>query len=202
MPLPVIANVARVSIEGKTPNGTSWVNVLHFHFVGGGGPLPTDESALITKLVHLYSGAAYVGGANLMSFCSNSLTLTEMTILELDGVSASRSFPQSIVGSGGATDQLPAQTSAVVKFKTGFRGRSNRGRVYLPPFLESKSDLGGHISLTDRGLILAQFAGFGADVATAQWNHVVASYIGAGAQHLVIDYDMDVYYKVQRRRRV
>lgn len=202
MALPVISGLTRVSISGTTINGTPWVNVIHLRYTGGGDPTTTNQLVAQPIIEHLYSGAAYTGGANMLSFCHPGLVMTDISFLNLDGISATLRRPVSHVGTSAAADPLPASTSAVVKLGTLERGRNRRGRVYLPPWTEAHSDGGGHITTADRALVINQWGGFQTDLQGNSWELVVASYLGSGSWRLVQAYDMDLYFKSQRRRRV
>lgn len=202
MALPVINGVVRAAQKGVTVNGTPWVNVFHCHLIAGGTPSAAQITALDSLFDNLYFSTTYTGGAPLLSLCAPGLTWVESDYLPLDGTSATTIKIHARAGSGGVTDALPAQTSAVVKHTTGLRGRAHRGRTFLAPWVENLSDAGGHIPLATRTSVLNQFLGWNAALISGGWNHVVASYLGAGSFANVTGYDMDVYFKVQRRRRV
>jgi len=199
MPLPVIANTVRVAVRGTCPSGQRWVNVLHCRTTTT-PPTALEIGSLDGQVSKLYLGPGFTGGSQLLGSCPAAVTLDDITYTPLDGTSASIVYAKTGVGTGGATDSLPSQSAAGVKFNTGLRGRSKRGRVYLPPFVEGASDLAGRIPAATVNSILAQWDGFRLALPPLNWNHVVASYKLILATS-VTTYGVDRNYHVQRRRR-
>lgn len=202
MPLPVINGVVRAAQSGVTSNGTPWVNVYHCRLNAGGTPTVAQLNTLDALFDNLIFSTTYTGGGPLLNYCGNGLSWTLSSYLPLDGTSATSTRVHARAGLGGAGDVLPAQSSAVVKLRTGLRGRSHRGRLFLPPWVEAHNDLGGHIPTADRTAVLNQFIGWQTALTAGGWTHVVASYLAPGSYAPVTEYDMDIYFKVQRRRRV
>lgn len=68
--------------------------------------------------------------------------------------------------SGGATaDPLPPQTAIVASHSTGFRGRSFRGRTYIPGWGENINDTIGQVLAATRAAIPGAFNTFRSDLA-------------------------------------
>lgn len=131
MPLPVIADTLRVTLNWTGPNGTSAANVMHFR---GSGIDPTELMALLTN--------NFV--ANLFNAVATTAVIDTVHIIPLDGTSATQEFdaPNTALWKGETVSSPVFPDSVVIKLRTGERGRSKRGRVYLPFPAEGAIDLG------------------------------------------------------------
>lgn len=124
IPLPTIPNVLRVAARwNDSSGGQTAVNVMHFR----ANTPPASSSALFTLLQANWRAAMQVASASVA-------TLYQFDITPLDGSTATHSFATGggtnfVGGSGG--NYSPA-SAVLVKLQTDFRGRNNRGRVYLP----------------------------------------------------------------------
>lgn len=121
MALPVITNTARVVLEGGW-SGTAdrWANVWHVGKLTG----TIDPDEVNTAI------DGFVVGAWAAAFGSDVFADRIITTV-LDGVS---SGAEALTAGAGSQSQvsLPHQCSAVITWRTGVRGRSNRGRSFLP----------------------------------------------------------------------
>lgn len=126
MPLPFIEGVHRVTLNWTGPNGTDAANVMHFQDGG------TDAAALWAILEPNVV-------ANMFNCVSHDAIITTVDILPLDGISATQSFnaPATALWRGETVAEAVFATAAVVKLRTGERGRSKRGRIYLPYVAET-----------------------------------------------------------------
>ena len=123
MPLPVITNCFRCSIEG-TIAADPCVNVIHLLNAGGAGADSDCASDL---------GLAWVALIQTGGDVSTQYTAHSITVLPLDGTSASTSFvPPGLPFSGvdGSTP-APNDVARIGTLQTGVGGRSNRGRIYV-----------------------------------------------------------------------
>jgi hypothetical protein len=133
-PLPVLPNVFRVTflytpVAGQAPPA----NVMHFH---------TSQTG--TAAGNLYTAI----NANVTSAMWGSLTtgtfVTTVNIIQLDGVSPTFTYstgsPTKWQGTSGGT--ATPQVSTLLKLGTGHRGRSYRGRIYLPNTASSAFSIG------------------------------------------------------------
>jgi len=102
----------------------------------GPGVSPTDED-LVTAFTNVVKGLYLpLMGAN-ATFVG--CTLQKMTPVKKDTVAWSN------LGAGSAAgDLLPRETAGLISFRTGFAGRKNRGRMYVPFPPESWNDANGH----------------------------------------------------------
>lgn len=101
---------------------------------------------------------------------------------------------------------LPGQNAMVVTFKTANRGRSGRGRVYLPPFNEDQC-VGNIWDSTLRGNIETVFGNLNSYVSSINSSeHVVVSFqkngvtLSTGNKQTVTDYQARAGVKAIRAR--
>jgi len=180
-------------------NGQTFVNVLHFKKTSGSIDAAAI-TALNTELTKLYGGAAYSGGAvPMLNNCPAATQTLDVTYTPLDGSSASTVLALAATGSG-TTDLLPGETCPIITLRTAIRGRSYRGRVYLPAQHDTSQTSSGGVAT---GVIVAynlQLAGFLAALTGINWQWVVASYLLSQATPVTAAL-LRNYYAAQRRRR-
>lgn len=119
MPLPVIANTYRVALDWVLGSSIA-TNVMHFTAVG-------SSAGAVAASVNTNVTAAMWG------FVSLSAQVQQMAVTPLDGSTATLIFPTSgakWTGSQGG-DWSPA-SCGIVSLRTNLRGRSHRGRLYIP----------------------------------------------------------------------
>lgn len=200
MPLPTISQVVRTQLRGLCPSGQVWINTYHFHANGVGVWGSTQIAALDVMIKKLYSTNVYASGIALKSLWSPNTTWTDTVYTPLDGSSASTTITAGVPGTGTAPD-LPSEVSPVVTLRTGTRGRSYRGRVYLPPTVTGASTATGFITTAIVNNLVAQFNGWIADLpATGPGYLVVASYHLSIATAVTVS-SVDNKFDVQRRRK-
>lgn len=119
MPLPVIADAYRCSLNWTGPGGNA-VNVLHITTVG------STALAVANQLDAAATSGMWTGivlGA----------TVTSLHVTPLDGSSATTIKATSgAKWSGGASGDYVPQASYVIGLRTSQRGPSKRGRLFLP----------------------------------------------------------------------
>ena len=184
--LPVIPDVYRVAMNWTGPGGQNAVNVIHVAKVAS---TPAAVAAAVD--------AAAV--ATMWSAQSSGATVTSLNVTPLDGSSAS--FILATTGAkwtGSNVGDFSPATANIVSLRTALRGRSHRGRVYLPFCTEGQISNGSLV------------AGVPANVQTG-WNSfqttlsagatilVVASYLHATAQ-AVTSLLAETVLATQRRR--
>lgn len=175
MPLPVISNTVRAACSGVQANGQPYANIWHFRKTSGSIDA-TALAALATELNKLYGGASYGGGGvNLLNNTPGTTSMNAITFTPLDGSSASTLVAGTAFGSG-VTDLLDAQASPIVTLRTGSRGRSFRGRIFLPALHEGSNSSTGTVSSGVITAYNAQLSGFLAALTPINWECVVASY--------------------------
>ena len=123
MPLPVIADIFRVALKWQATSGLSApVNVMHFR-------APASTSADVWTALDAHTTSAMFGETG--DYC----VVNEVDITPLDGSSLTSLNPtggaSNWAGPASAVDPVP-QVAALLKITTNVRGRSYRGRLYLP----------------------------------------------------------------------
>lgn len=175
MPLPVITDVYRCAFKWRHSDLSSdAVNVMHFRQTG------TNPAALAADI------DANVNNV-LWNFEDTHAKITEIDITKLDG--SSTTFPY-VTGSGAdytgfssSHDVIP-QGAAIIKLVTAKRGRSYRGRLYLPWVAETFST-NGVLDATTVTNVTAAWVTFLADMASAGPQLVVASYLHSTAEDVI-----------------
>ena len=139
--------------------------------------------------------------ANMWAETTTQATITQLTLTPLDGSSASvihaTAGGAKWAGTQTAGDTIP-QAAAIVRLYTAQRGRSYRGRVYLPWVAESVAVNGGYNSLASAAQNTA-WGTFIAGMQTSSHELVVASYKNSSAS-IVIDHQVESMLATQRRR--
>ncbi len=125
--------------------------------------------------------------AALWTMQPNYAHITEVVITPLDGLGTSlpvvTGSPAKWSGSGGSGDMIP-QVANIVKLVSARRGRSYRGRVYLPFALEGQVSNGnfGGSALT---ALNTAWVAFRTAMSSAGFPLVVASYVHATAEDVI-----------------
>jgi len=128
-PLPTITGVFRITLEWTLPESAKAANVFHIFAT-------TDDETEVSTAVQANLDPDQFYGS------SSSAHLTGVDVIALDGTSTT--FHQTLDGSFtglGGSDYI-AQGATIVSFGTGLRGRSNRGRMFLPALAEDRQDGG------------------------------------------------------------
>lgn len=160
--LPVITDTFRVTLDWSPAGGVQPANVLHFFSAGlnEGGISAALEAHLDPRVVDCVS---------------NNFDILGVTVLALDGTSASQTFAWSTVITGGSTGEFSPASCGLVKFQTAQRGPRGRGRMFCGPVAESAMADGLLGTATGSDM----FDGWAASLpalATADCALVVASY--------------------------
>jgi hypothetical protein len=187
-PLPTIANVWRLALNWELGDGSNQTaeNVIHVRVTGGTPPDPaTAVDAALTS--------------NMFAPCSTSAIVYSITETPLDGSSASSTrIVTNPNAHGGTSGAIAPAFAAVVSLATAERGRSKRGRVFVPMVgLSAITD--GSLTSTPAGLMRTAWTTFIAALATAEVPLVVASYKLASATD-VISASIKAQGGTQRRR--
>lgn len=165
MPLPVISNIYRVAMLWlDSGTGLRGQTTMHFRKAS------SSASAVATSF------DANVTAAMWQSL-RNTTSVKELHVTPLDGSSATYILATSgakWAGVGGSGEIIPAE-AVVVSLRTLYRGKSFRGRLYLP-FVAEASQAGGLLTP--------------ADVTTAQaaWNAFLTAMVAAATFPAVASY--------------
>jgi hypothetical protein len=123
--LPVIAGSYLITQRLLEPNERHvFVNVMAVHDATGG----SSASSIAEKFAVSYSN-------HILPFMSNSVTMGDTSVLPLDGSSSTQTFITTADGNIGGHNtgtSLPYAVAMVLAWQTGLRGRSKRGRSFIP----------------------------------------------------------------------
>lgn len=186
MPLPVIDDVFRVALEWTAIGGGDAVNVMHFtRPTGSSDELMADLESNITVAM--------------FQCVSSDASVSKVTITPLDGSTASSEYvPESGFWHGGATSGGIPNTCIVVKWLTAQRGRSHRGRTFLPFGAEGLFS-NGFFAAENIGNMQDAWDTFLAAMVTDTSSPVVASYTLIDSD-LVTQFLVEEAAGTQRRR--
>lgn len=163
-PLPVITDTYRCVFEWDDDATQHAINVIHVRGTTGGAP------GAFTALDGAVNASMWQGSP---SNCG----IRQVTIQALDGISAAIPFdtllPAKWKGTGSA-EYIP-QVSVLIKSTTLRRGRSFRGRTFLP-FTGENVQVNGTLQGTFAANITDGWGTFLGDMNTAGWEPVIASY--------------------------
>lgn len=190
-PLPVISLTYRVALNWHANSGAqSAENVIHIRSVSG-AHTPAEVFAALAGAV----------ANDMWSPVASTAIIDSATITPLDGLSATVTIgtdgSAKWIGEGSG-ELLPA-VAAIIKLTTAGRGRSARGRVYLPFTAESAINAGLMSSPTLRNQTTESWQDFQELLTAGGYQHVVASYKLASAQ-TIANYDCENAFATQRRR--
>jgi hypothetical protein len=190
--LPVIAQTYRVALNWRTSGGQIAVNVIHIHTAAAG-----------VNAVDIMENLDDSVGSNMWLGVSSSAVVTLVAITPLDGVTATSDFAPAVPAgwTGGSSGDFSPATAILVKETTALRGRSHRGRVYLP-FAGEPAISDGTLDGTIAATMTTAWTGFQAAIAvdaTTPMSICVASYKLA-TQIAVDTFNVEALVATQRRR--
>lgn len=172
MPFVPANGVAQVNFRA-TYLGIPVENVINFDT--GDGPIPPGDLAAIGAL------AAQSWFDNMLPELSDQYEMKEVHVRDLTSATAGIFTDTTIAGSNGANTgvALPGNIAFCVSLRTGFAGRSSRGRVYFPGLVEG--DVTGNFLAGARALNLVIAVGqLRADMAASFWSMCIVSRVTAG----------------------
>jgi len=145
MPLPVIGDVIRCSVYGTVEGGVGWSNT--FHLVKDIGDTYADAMAdNVTNITKMYDPTGF-GGTNFgfLHYSTDGTLAAQIVQTPLDGTTPSRTDSIALNGSSSQNPQ-PAQNAMLVTLLTAKRGRSFRGRLFVPANSREQLDGAGKLS--------------------------------------------------------
>jgi hypothetical protein len=161
-PLPIIADIFRVTLNWEDTGAGKAHNVLHFS-----APGKTESDVFTTIDAHVTQ--------QMWDWAATTEVVESVSVLPLDGSSATTVH---LTGSpakwtGGGTGQPLPQVCGIIKLETGLRGPANRGRVFIPHVGEGETAVG---ALSDITTVSTAWVAFANAMATAGVALGVASY--------------------------
>lgn len=151
-------------------SGTQMVNVWHFR----------QESAEVqpTPSRDLFTAVRQDALPEILPAIHQGFQTTDGTMFNTADPSEGEQRVGTALTGGGVAECMPFQTSALIHWLTGLRGRAFRGRTFLPPFDEAGHDGNGVLDAGTLGLV----ADFGAamltipgDATHGEWKLMVRS---------------------------
>lgn len=189
---------SRNVISGHLPGGES------FQMSVWANEAPSDEAAtqaqadafasdFSTKLAGTGSPTSFLGSAGGYD------KITVYSYLDNTGKATFGAESNITGGTGGTTQALPDQVALVITLLTGYSGRRNRGRIYMP--MQASTITNGQISTTNVDNISAWWKGlfdaWNAHLGTQKL--VVLSQI-RGDGKPIVSLEVDSKLDIQRRR--
>lgn len=190
MALPVISNVYRVAFEWVNNDNPQLVatNVMHFQMSSG-------TPALVAAAIDTHVTA------NMWAAQSSHSHVNQLNVTALDGSGVTLPLPIAFVAkwAGVQSSGSPVPNVAnIIKFVTAKRGRSYRGRVFLP-WTDEEGMTQGKVDTGNVTAITAAWAAFLVAMTAVPCIPVVASYKLATAEPIVAAAS-EVYVATMRRR--
>jgi hypothetical protein len=167
--LPVIADVFRCAWNWRTSGGQTATNVIHINCASAANdPVPVME---------LFDD--WVGG-NMFEATGDAAQVFDVAITPLDGSSATQHFAPATPANwtGLITGDFSPASCALIHLGTSLRGRSHRGRIFLP-FVGETAMSNGSLTSPHPGDITTAWQTFQSNLASDPQNPadlVVASY--------------------------
>lgn len=207
----VIPFLTQVLISWGLPGGKTGHNVLYGRSVGTPQPSVSQAQAIFSGLT---TGAQWTALATHMVSSTQLLSVT-LTSVHTAGLPSFVSTGSAVSGSDAASQALPSEVALVVTLRTGGRGPSNRGRMYITGFSATQL-AAGNVALASLVTDLAAWANNIKSVLSSQgltWviaNPERAAYVGstgtdhparpAGSVDVVSAIVRDNHWDSQRRR--
>lgn len=190
-PLPVIADVYRVTLAWNTNHGVSPRNVIHVR---------SASSDVLEIGANIIEAWTVPDPLPLFKCVDSGLSVATLEILPLDGVTASVTIGATGQGGGGGVGETIPNGAGVVSFHTAQRGARGRGRLYAGPITEASQANG----IIDGSILELMVEGWGTFITalptqSASPELVIASYVHADA-HPVTSLRVDNLMGTQRRR--
>lgn len=166
--LPIIADTFRCALNWKDATGQTAVNVIHIRTATSGHNAGDVMAGLNSSVI-----------VNQWLPVVNTCVVDHVAITKLDGTSATQVFLPATPAhwTGGNPPDFSPASAGIITLRTAFRGRSKRGRIFLPFMSENIISAGG-LNPTTAANVTAAWNTFEANMAAAAIpiGLVVASY--------------------------
>lgn len=171
MPFQPVVDVAQIVLEGRV-DGQMTINDLYF-MISGGGITPVNLAALVGSVRSWWTG-------ELIPQLSDDWTATRVIGVDLTTATGPRAELATVATGGISGEANPNNVAACVSIRTAQRGRSARGRNYVPAVPGSMVVLN---TMDDEwmGLVIGAYTSLvGPGTFVAGWEQVVVSRFEAG----------------------
>lgn len=171
MAFQVAPNCAQAVIQA-TYQGNPVYNVLNFHFPSA--YVQADIDALASAVDVYWS-------TDMLPHLHASYVYDGVAVKGLNSPTDLTAFANTGAGGGGDSGSpLPGNAAVVCTFRTGFTGRSSRGRAYVGGLGESILTAANTFSTTFGNFVVAAFTAIKTNAGLAGWEFVVLSRHSAG----------------------
>jgi hypothetical protein len=184
MALPIISGTIRVTVAGQLAAGGFWNNTWHARHLDLSGWEAAEIQGFHDIFRQLYIGPPLSGGTSVLANCHSSTTTQYVYYLPLDGLSLASTIPMINTGSASGGNPLPPEVAEVLTLRTNNRGRSYRGRIYLPAFTTSQATTGVITAAAINGI-------------TTQFNAVQTALRTGGGELGVASYKLSIFTPIQ-----
>jgi len=172
MPLPVVPDVAQVRLEGRI-DGQLTLNNLYFE-VSGGGITPVNIATLANAVAAWFLD-------ELTPELSQDWSAVRVQAFDLGDPAGAAATATSAGPGGVAGESAPNNVAACISIRTASRGRSGRGRNFLPGVPNSLITLNTLDNTFMATLVSVYEQLIGPGTFLAGWQQVIVSYYTAGA---------------------
>lgn len=165
-------NVLRVAVQYISSRGESAVNVLHFR-----DQLGAIDGARVAELFDQLDAWYTNDWADLASntWQTDFYSAVDLTVPE------GAVYTRVSTATGGSSSQaLPAQNTIAVSLRTGFSGRSRRGRIYHVGLAEDMTE-NSTLTSAASATFITTYTSLLTSVNNVDWQLVVASFVSNGA---------------------
>jgi hypothetical protein len=191
MPLPVVTDLYLARLVWTNANAPRTATINLYFKDQAGGHTGTD----------VYNAVNTAVTQSMWDFTTSGSSVTKVITTKLDGVAASvdhlTGSPAKWTGGGLGTDII-LQGCNVITIRTGFRGRSRRGRVYVP-WVSEGEQTNGVLASADVAAVQTAWGTFLAAMVTAGYPMHVCSPLHSDSVQ-ASSVTVQPYVKTQRRR--
>lgn len=145
-------------------------------YVSGAVAIPEEDLAGIAGIFLDWVASDYFPQLSNVISCVG----VKVTDLSSDTAPTFTAVPESVLAGGVAQPSVPSATAWAAKRLTAGRGRSGRGRIYVPAIPETSRVGVNGLSTVFAGAIITALNLLGTDLSTAGWQPVVVSRISGG----------------------
>lgn len=167
-----VPDVAQVRLEGRMDNQLT-INDLYFQ-ISGGGINAAGLDNLATNVADWWT-------LNVVNLLSEDFASVQVTAIDLTSQTGPLGGAPAAATGGTAVEAVPNNVAACVSFRTDQRGRSGRGRNFVPGIPGSQVDLNTLNSTFITNLIAAYTLLVGAGTFIPGWQWGVVSRYTLGA---------------------
>lgn len=165
-------NVLRVAVQYISSRGENAVNVMHFRDLSGA----IDDTRV--ELLFDALDAWYLN--EWADLASNTWQTDFYSAVDLTGPDGAVYTRVSTATGGSSAQALPAQNTVAVSLRSGFSGRSRRGRIYHVGLAEDMTE-NSTLTSSASATFITTYTALLTRVAAENWQLVIASFVSNGA---------------------